>query len=83
MKEIAQCITHHHYCAILRQEEAKKVLPNPNIWCQFQYNKSDDTYTCPQGEILKPRKMAQEKRWWTEQSGYQFKYRTPVQKIVQ
>jgi hypothetical protein len=20
---------------------------------QFQYNKSDDTYTCPQGEILK------------------------------
>jgi hypothetical protein len=22
---------------------------------QFQYNKSDDTYTCPQGEILKPR----------------------------
>jgi hypothetical protein len=22
---------------------------------QFQYNKSDDTYTCPKGEILKPR----------------------------
>jgi hypothetical protein len=22
---------------------------------------TDDTYTCPQGEILKPRKMAQEK----------------------
>jgi hypothetical protein len=40
---------------ILRQEEAKKVLLNQYLVAQFQYNKSDDTYTCPPGEILKPR----------------------------
>jgi hypothetical protein len=38
---------------ILRQEEAKKVLLNPNI-CSSISVQQTDTYTCPQGEILKP-----------------------------
>jgi hypothetical protein len=49
---------------------------------QFQYNKSDDTYTCPQGEILKPREDGT-RSGRTEQSGYQFKNTEHPCKIVQ
>jgi hypothetical protein len=35
---------------------SKESVTQPEyLVAQFQYNKSDDTYTCPQGEILKPR----------------------------
>jgi hypothetical protein len=62
---------------------SKESVTQPEyLVAQFQYNKSDDTYTCPQGEILKPREDGT-RSGRTEQSGYQFKkYRTP-QKIVQ
>ena len=46
---------------------------------RFEYNKSEDTYTCPQGEILKTTGRWHKKSGRTEQSGYQFKkYRTPA-----
>ena len=46
---------------------------------KFQYNKSDDTYICPQGETLKTTGRWHKKSGRTEQSGYQFKkYRTPA-----
>lgn len=46
---------------------------------QFQYNRSVDTYTCPQGEILKTTGRWHKKSGRTQQSGYQFKkYRTPA-----
>lgn len=46
---------------------------------QFQYNKSDDTYKCPQGATLKTTGRWHKKSGRTEQSGYQFKkYRTPA-----
>jgi hypothetical protein len=62
----------------IRQEEAKKVLPTRIFGSQFQYNKSDDTYTCPQGEILKPREDGTRKVVELSK-GYQFKkYRTPA-----
>jgi hypothetical protein len=56
---------------ILRQEEAKKVLLNQNIGSSISVQQIR-RYLHAQGEILKPRKMAQEKGR-TEQSGYQLR----------
>jgi hypothetical protein len=64
---------------ILRQEEAKKVLLNH--FSSISVQQTDDTYTCPQGEILKTTEDGTRKA--VELSAYQFKkYRTPA-KIVQ
>ena len=40
---------------------------------KFEYIKSNDTYKCPQGEILKTTGRWHKKSGGTEQSGYQFK----------
>jgi hypothetical protein len=49
------------------------VLLNQIFVAQFQIQQTDDTYTCPQGEILKPYRRWHKKSGRTEQSGYQFK----------
>ncbi|MCE2734844.1 MAG: IS1182 family transposase [Flammeovirgaceae bacterium] len=44
---------------------------------KFTYNKADNTYTCPQGQILTTTGRWHKKTGRTEESGYQFqKYRT-------
>ena len=57
---------------------SKESVTQPEyLVAQFQYNKSDDTYKCPQGETLKTTARWHKKSGRTEQSGYQFKkYRT-------
>ena len=46
---------------------------------KFNYNKEENTYTCPEGKILKTTGSWHKKTGRTEESGYQFqKYRTPA-----
>lgn len=46
---------------------------------KFAYNKDNNTYTCPQGQILTTTGSWHKKTGRTEESGYQFqKYRTPA-----
>jgi hypothetical protein len=62
--EIAQCINNNITTIVahpLRQEE-ESVTTTRIFGSSISVQQTDDTYTCPQGEILKPRKMAQEKR---------------------
>jgi hypothetical protein len=49
MEEIAQCINNNitTIVAILRQEEAKKVLLNRIFGSSISVQQIDDTYTCP------------------------------------
>ena len=81
-REIAQCKEHNITTIVAHPTpgRSKESTIQPEyLVAQFQYNKSDDTYTCPQGEILKTTGRWHKKSGRTEQSGYQFKkYRTPA-----
>jgi hypothetical protein len=83
MEEIAQCINNNITTIVAHPTpgRSKESYSTRIFGSSISVQQSDDTYTCPQGEILKPRKMAQESGR-TEQSGYQFKkYRTPACKL--
>jgi hypothetical protein len=55
------------------------VMEPDYLVAKFIYNKTDDSYTCPNGETLKTTGRWHKKSWRTEQSGYQFKKnRTPA-----
>ena len=81
-REIAQCKNHNITTIVAHPTpgRSKESATQPEyLVAQFQYNKSDDTYTCPQGETLKTTGRWHKKSGKTEQSGYQFKkYRTPA-----
>jgi hypothetical protein len=68
---------------ILRQEEAKKVLLNPNICSSISVQQTDDTYTCPQGEILKPREDGTRKAVELSKAVISSRNTEPACKIVQ
>lgn len=57
---------------------SKESVTQPDyLVAKFIYNKENDTYECPQGEILKTTGRWHKKTGRTEQSGYEFKkYRT-------
>jgi transposase len=80
-REIAQCINHNITTIVAHPTPgtSKESVTQPDyLVAKFIYNKADDTYTCPQGEILKTTGRWHKKSGRTEQSGYQFKkYRTP------
>jgi hypothetical protein len=74
-REIAQCINNNITTIVAHPTpgRSKESVTQPEyLVAQFQY-KSDDTYTCPQGEILKTTGRWHKKSGRTEQSGYQFK----------
>ncbi|WP_418263826.1 IS1182 family transposase [Flavobacterium faecale] len=79
-REITQCKNHNITTIVAHPTpgRSKDSVTQPDyLVAQFQYNKSDDTYTCPQGKILKTTGKWHKKSGRTEQSGYQFKkYRT-------
>ncbi len=81
-REIAQCKEHNITTIVAHPTpgRSKESVTQPEyLVAQFKYNKSDDTYTCPQGETLKTTGRWHKKSGRTEQSGYQFKkYRTPA-----
>ncbi|HEX9152573.1 MAG TPA: transposase, partial [Flavobacterium sp.] len=81
-REIAQCKNHNINTIVAHPTpgRSKESATQPEyLVAQFQYNKSDDTYKCPQGETLKTTGRWHKKSGRTEQSGYQFKkYRTPA-----
>jgi transposase len=81
-REIDQCKEHNITTIVAHPTpgRSKESVTQPDyLVAQFQYNKSDDTYTCPQGETLKTTGRWHKKSGRTEQSGYQFKkYRTPA-----
>ena len=81
-REIAQCKEHNITTIVAHPTpgRSKESTIQPEyLVAQFQYNKFDDTYRCPQGEILKTTGRWHKKSGRTEQSGYQFKkYRTPT-----
>ena len=81
-REIDQCKNHNITTIVAHPTpgRSKESATQPEyLVAQFQYNKSEDTYTCPQGEILKTTGRWHKKSGRTEQSGYQFKkYRTPA-----
>lgn len=80
-REIAQCKNHNITTIVAHPTPGrpKGSATQPEyLVAQFQYNKSDDCYKCPQGETLKTTGRWHKKSGRTEQSGYQFKkYRTP------
>ncbi|MGA9638735.1 transposase, partial [Flavobacterium sp.] len=79
-REITQCKNHNITTIVAHPTpgRARGSATQPEyLVAQFQYNKSDDTYTCPQGDTLKTTGRWHKKSGRTEQSGYQFKkYRT-------
>lgn len=79
-REIAHCKKHNITTIVAHPTpgRAKESTTQPEyLVAKFQYNKNDDTYTCPQGETLKTTGRWHKKSGRTEQSGYQFKkYRT-------
>ena len=81
-REIAQCKEHNITTIVAHPTpgRSKESTIQPEyLVAQFQYNKFDDTYRCPQGEILKTTGRWHKKSGRTEQSCYQFKkYRTPT-----
>ena len=81
-REIAQCKEHNITTIVAHPTpgRSKESVTQPEyLVAQFKYNKSDDTYTCPQGATLKTTGKWHKKSGRTEQSGYQFKkYRTPA-----
>ena len=81
-REIAQCKDHNITTIVAHPTPGRSkesVIQPEYLVAQFQYNKSDDTYKCPQGETLKTTGKWHKKSGRTEQSGYQFKkYRTPA-----
>ncbi len=62
-----------------------KTAPNPGYFVSnFTYNKEENTYTCPQGQILTTTGRWHKKTGRTEESGYMFqKYRTAACKASQ
>jgi hypothetical protein len=64
---------------ILRQKKQRKCYSTRIFGSSISVQQTDDTYTCPQGEILKPREDGTRKGR-TEQSGYQFT-ETRLQKL--
>lgn len=84
-REISQCKDQNITTIVAHQEQGKS---NENgtqpeyLVSKFHYNKEDDSYTCPQGKILKTTGSWHKKTGRTENSGYQFKkYRTPACKV--
>jgi len=79
-REIAQCKDNNITTIVAHPTpgRAKDSTTQPAyLVAKFQYNKIDDSYTCPQGKILKTTGRWHKKSGRTEQSGYQFKkYRT-------
>ena len=79
-REIDQCKKHNITTIVAHPTpgRSKESATQPDyLVAQFQYNKTDDTYKCPQGETLKTTGRWHKKSGRTEQSGYQFKkYRT-------
>jgi hypothetical protein len=51
---------------------SKESVTQPEYFSSISVQQTDDTYTCPQGEILKPREDGTRKVVEL-QSGYQFK----------
>ena len=81
-REISQC-TDHNITTIVAHPtpgRSKESVTQPEyLVAKFEYSKFDDTYKCPQGEILKTTGRWHKKSGRTEQNGYQFKkYRTPA-----
>ena len=81
-REIDHCKKHNITTIVAHPTpgRSKESVTQPEyLVAQFKYNKSDDTYTCPQGATLKTTGKWHKKSGRTEQSGYQFKkYRTPA-----
>ena len=79
-REISQCKDHNITTIVAHPTpgRSKESVTQPEyLVAKFEYIKSDDTYKCPQGEILKTTGRWHKKSGRTEQSGYQFKkYRT-------
>lgn len=79
-REIAHCKSHNITTIVAHPTPgiSKESTIEPEyLVAQFQYNKSDDTYKCPQGGILKTTGRWHKKSGRTQQSGYLFKkYRT-------
>ena len=79
-REISQCKDHNITTIVAHPTpgRSKESVTQPEyLVAKFEYNKSDDTCKCPQGEILKTTGRWHKKSGRTEQSGYQFKkYRT-------
>ena len=80
-REIAKCINHNITTIVAHPTPgiSKESVTQPDyLVAKFSYNKSDGTYTCPQGATLKTTGKWHKKSGRTEQSGYLFKkYRTP------
>jgi hypothetical protein len=56
---------------------SKESVKQPDyLVAKFKYNAENNSYTCPQGETLKPQEDGI-KSGRTEQSGYQFKNTEP------
>lgn len=79
-RELTQCKTENITTIVAYPEQGKS---NENgtqpayLVSRFKYNKENDTYTCPQGEILKTKGTWHNKT--KEKDSYQFKkYRTPA-----
>lgn len=81
-REISQCKDHNIITIVAHPTpgRSKESVTQPEyLVAKFEYIKFDDTYKCPQGEILKTTGRWHKKSGRTEQSGYQFKkYRTPA-----
>jgi hypothetical protein len=82
--EIAQCINNNITTIVpsYARKKQRKCYSTRIFVAQFQYKQTDDTYTCPQGEILKPQEDGTRKGR-TEQSGYSRNTEHPLAKIVQ
>jgi hypothetical protein len=50
-----QTSQHHYHCSTTRTRKSNENGTTKDyLVAQFQYNQDTDTYTCPQGETLKP-----------------------------
>lgn len=80
-REIQRC-KDHHITTICAQQEIvnsnEKGTTPEYLVTQFIYNEQDDTYTCPQGNILRTKGAWHHKQRTERSTGYRFKkYRTP------
>jgi hypothetical protein len=81
-REIAQCLSNNITTIVAHPTSGtskESVMQHHYLVAKFIYNKTDDTYACPQEETLKTTGRWHKKSGRTEQSGYQFKkYCTPA-----
>ncbi|WP_225556580.1 IS1182 family transposase [Flavobacterium columnare] len=81
-REIETCIHNNIITIVAQPDQGKsneKGTQPDYLVSKFIYNKQENTYTCPQGQILTTTGRWHKKTGRTEESGYLFqKYRTPV-----